>query len=113
MYVIVLIAYRSMSTDQLVCDCRVSWLPAWLDQRGLTRSINAHCALPLSLRAENIFSVNLEDFTCEGWLIFPIIITCEGWLIFPIDWDSLFPSLLTEAFNEVCLMEKQLSEASA
>ncbi|XP_046577144.1 leucine-rich repeats and immunoglobulin-like domains protein 2 isoform X1 [Haliotis rubra] len=52
------------NTSNLLCDCQIAWLPAWLRQAGFESSVHAVCSHPISLKGRNIFDVQFEDFKC-------------------------------------------------
>ncbi|XP_057363621.1 leucine-rich repeats and immunoglobulin-like domains protein 1 isoform X3 [Manis pentadactyla] len=63
-----------ISSDSLLCDCQLKWLPPWLLGRMLHVFVTATCAHPEALKGQSIFSVPLESFVCDD-LPKPQIIT--------------------------------------
>lgn len=54
-----------MGTDRMVCDCKISWLPPWLQDKRLTTTVQATCALPMSLKGHSIFNIQTDQFICD------------------------------------------------
>nr|XP_033781983.1 leucine-rich repeats and immunoglobulin-like domains protein 1 isoform X3 [Geotrypetes seraphini] len=54
-----------ISSDSFLCDCMLKWLPEWLNARGLTTTVVATCAHPVSLKNKSIFTVASESFVCD------------------------------------------------
>nr|XP_036874996.1 leucine-rich repeats and immunoglobulin-like domains protein 1 isoform X2 [Manis javanica] len=63
-----------ISSDSLLCDCQLKWLPPWLLGRMLHVFVTATCAHPEALKGQSIFSVPPESFVCDD-LPKPQIIT--------------------------------------
>lgn len=58
---------RRLHSNNLHCDCHLSWLSDWLRQRhGLAPF--TQCMAPASMRGLNIPDVQKKDFTCTGTL---------------------------------------------
>lgn len=57
---------RGLSTKTMVCDCKVSWLPEWLQDKRLRSEVDVQCALPTSLRGQNLFDISSSEFMCDG-----------------------------------------------
>ncbi|XP_067934763.1 leucine-rich repeats and immunoglobulin-like domains protein 2 isoform X2 [Watersipora subatra] len=53
-----------MDTSSLVCDCKISWLPPWLEQRGMSSTVEGRCAHPPALVGQSIFEIELQRFEC-------------------------------------------------
>ncbi|XP_074645366.1 uncharacterized protein LOC141901792 isoform X2 [Tubulanus polymorphus] len=62
------------NTTNLLCDCQLTWLPAWLEKSGFQTTVNAVCAHPIWLKGKNVLNVPLEDYKCEDFPK-PVIIT--------------------------------------
>ncbi|XP_053326341.1 leucine-rich repeats and immunoglobulin-like domains protein 1 [Spea bombifrons] len=54
-----------ISSESLLCDCHLKWLPQWLISRKLQSRVKATCAHPESLKNKSIFSVSLRSFVCN------------------------------------------------
>lgn len=58
---------RRLHSNNLHCDCHLSWLSDWLRQRrGLAPF--TQCMAPANMRGLNIPDVQKKDFTCTGTL---------------------------------------------
>ncbi|KAK3605813.1 hypothetical protein CHS0354_002430 [Potamilus streckersoni] len=62
------------NSSSLLCDCQLSWLPMWLRDNNFERSVLAKCSHPESLKGKSIFTVDSNDFKCEGHYPKPVII---------------------------------------
>lgn len=54
-----------LNSESFLCDCHLTWLPAWLTSKKLQSSVKAVCAHPESLQGKSIFSVPAKDFLCD------------------------------------------------
>ncbi|KAK7493921.1 hypothetical protein BaRGS_00014803 [Batillaria attramentaria] len=54
-----------LNSTNLLCDCHISWLPAWLSRFGFQNTVIAVCSYPEWLRGKSIFDVPVEDFKCS------------------------------------------------
>jgi len=54
-----------IKTDSLVCDCKISWLPPWLQDKRLTTRVQATCTVPKSLKGQSIFNIQTDQFVCD------------------------------------------------
>lgn len=57
-----------LNTSSLVCDCHLSWLPAWLSSVlfNSSSSMIVSCSYPPSLRDRPVSSLSSSDFSCES-----------------------------------------------
>uniref|UniRef100_A0A8C5RAB9 Leucine rich repeats and immunoglobulin like domains 1 n=1 Tax=Leptobrachium leishanense TaxID=445787 RepID=A0A8C5RAB9_9ANUR len=56
-----------LSSDSLLCDCHLKWLPPWLTGRRLQAKVTATCAHPESIKNKSIFDVTLRSFVCDDF----------------------------------------------
>ncbi|KAM5148036.1 leucine-rich repeats and immunoglobulin-like domains protein 1 [Mantella aurantiaca] len=54
-----------INSESFLCDCHLTWLPAWLASKKLQSSVKAICAHPESLHGKSIFSVPAKNFSCD------------------------------------------------
>ncbi|XP_041349993.1 leucine-rich repeats and immunoglobulin-like domains protein 3 [Gigantopelta aegis] len=54
-----------LNTTALLCDCQLAWLPTWLQRSGFHNSVKAVCSHPVNLKGKSIFSIQLDQFTCN------------------------------------------------
>lgn len=48
-----------------MCDCKISWLPPWLQDKRLTTRVQATCTVPKSLKGQSIFNIQTDQFVCD------------------------------------------------
>lgn len=53
-----------LDSRSLLCDCQLSWLPAWLTGAHFQEMVVADCAHPEYLNGKSVFDVNPDDFAC-------------------------------------------------
>ncbi|XP_053562631.1 leucine-rich repeats and immunoglobulin-like domains protein 2 [Bombina bombina] len=56
-----------LNTSNLLCDCHLKWLPQWLTESGLQKSVNVSCAHPEWLAGRSLLNVDQEDFICDNF----------------------------------------------
>ena len=54
-----------LNTNQIKCDCHLSWLPRWLSRKPKVTLNGAVCQAPPDIAGQNMTSVNLQSFVCE------------------------------------------------
>ena len=54
-----------LNSTNLLCDCKLQWLPQWLRAEGFETTVKLECAHPEWLKGKSIFSVAEEDFKCS------------------------------------------------
>ncbi|CAH2312973.1 leucine-rich repeats and immunoglobulin-like domains 1 [Pelobates cultripes] len=67
-----------LSSDSLLCDCHLKWLPQWVTGRKLQSKVKATCAHPESLKSKSIFNVSPRSFVCEDFPKPQIIVQPEN-----------------------------------
>lgn len=69
-----------MRTDKMVCDCKISWLAAWLQQKQMTSGVQAKCAHPEALLDQDIFEIAVDRFICPSKCGSPEWrVACDEW----------------------------------
>ncbi|XP_021350944.1 leucine-rich repeats and immunoglobulin-like domains protein 2 [Mizuhopecten yessoensis] len=63
----------SFNSSSLLCDCQLSWLPQWLEEKGFQSTVTAVCAHPAKHRGKNIYTIDPQEFKCEGDFLQPVI----------------------------------------
>ncbi|XP_064606178.1 LOW QUALITY PROTEIN: leucine-rich repeats and immunoglobulin-like domains protein 2 [Liolophura sinensis] len=56
-----------LNSSNLLCDCKLSWLPVWLKRAGFESSVNGICAHPEWLKGKSIFTIDQDDFKCKDF----------------------------------------------
>ena len=56
--------FSYLNTTQLVCNCKLSWLPAWLVGQEFKDYVHAVCLHPTHLERRSIFNLTSSDFIC-------------------------------------------------
>ncbi|KAM9390540.1 slit homolog 1 protein-like, partial [Salvelinus alpinus] len=54
-----------LHSNNLHCDCHLSWLAQWLRQRP-TIGLFTQCTAPAPLRGLNVAEIQKHEFTCSG-----------------------------------------------
>ena len=61
------------NSSSFLCDCKLAWLPQWLRAKVFHNSVVAKCQHPKDLKGKSIFSIDPENFKCDGNTLKPVI----------------------------------------
>lgn len=64
-------SFSRLHSNNLICDCHLSWLSQWLRQRP-TLGLFTQCSSPPQLRGINVAEIQKQEFSCSGNLSFCI-----------------------------------------
>lgn len=58
--------YRNLSWNPFFCDCKLSWLPRWVEDRKVTvlQASDTRCAQPPAVANLSLFNVSFVNITC-------------------------------------------------
>ncbi|XP_064488231.1 leucine-rich repeats and immunoglobulin-like domains protein 3 [Ornithodoros turicata] len=56
-----------LDTNNLLCDCNLRWLPAWIASMGFQAKVSLYCGHPENLRHRAVLNLHLNNFTCDGF----------------------------------------------
>lgn len=62
--------FSRLHSNNLNCDCHLSWLSQWLRQRP-TLGLFTQCSSPPQLRGINVAEIQKHEFSCSGNSFFP------------------------------------------
>ncbi|NXH14483.1 PKD1 protein, partial [Bucco capensis] len=100
----------NFSWNPLVCDCKLAWLPRWLEERGVevVEASDTRCALPLHLANLSLFDLSFSNATCGAQYITCLSSNQTEETEFVILFTSLQPGNLSEeTCSALCYAEEQ------
>ncbi|NXL95145.1 PKD1 protein, partial [Alectura lathami] len=100
----------NLSWNPFFCDCKLSWLPRWVEDRQVTviQASETRCAHPPGVANLSLFSVSFVNATCGAQYIMCLTINHTGEAELVILFTSAHPGNLTEeTCSALCYAEDQ------
>ncbi|NWJ08704.1 PKD1 protein, partial [Crypturellus undulatus] len=100
----------NLSLNPFLCDCKLSWLPRWVEDRRVKvlQAADTRCAHPPEVANLSVFNVSFVSAACEAQYIACLTSNDTGEAEFIILFTSFFPGNLTEeTCSALCYAEDQ------
>jgi peroxidase len=103
----ILIDYRRLDSNALICDCQMLWLARMLNEKQSTTQAAANCEYPAKLNGKPVSAI-VDDFNCSqlssdsftgGFL--SKLFFCFFWFVFGDDFRGAEKPFLTEEPTDV------------
>ncbi|CAM4619463.1 polycystin-1 isoform X1 [Caretta caretta] len=92
------LSYINLSLNPFLCDCKLSWLPRWVEERkvNVSRLLDTKCAQPPEVANLPLFNVSFTNVTCGAPYIACLTDNTTG----AADSVILFSSVLSANLSE-------------
>ncbi|NXA38308.1 PKD1 protein, partial [Eudromia elegans] len=100
----------NLSLNPFLCDCKLSWLPRWVEDRGVKvlQASDTRCAQPPEVANLSVFNVSFVSAACGAQYIACLTSNDTRESEFIVLFTSLFPGNLTEeTCSALCYAEDQ------